>query len=82
MLREWPVTCLTYINTLDIAGVGNIKHLDYITLDYRLLNALIERWSPETNIFYLPVGEMIVTLEDIAVILDIRIDGDPLIDRV
>ncbi|PKA50956.1 Serine/threonine-protein phosphatase 7 long form like [Apostasia shenzhenica] len=82
MLREWPMTCPIFIDAFNIAGVGNIRYLDYIILDHRLLAALVRRLSLETNTFHLPVGEMIVTLQDIAVILGIRIDGNPLISHV
>ncbi|PKA60480.1 Serine/threonine-protein phosphatase 7 long form like [Apostasia shenzhenica] len=82
MLRELPVTYPTFINTLDITSVSNIRHLYYITLNHHLLTAFVERWSRETDTFYLFVGEMTVTLQDVAVILGIRIDGDPLIGRV
>ncbi|KAH9325903.1 hypothetical protein KI387_006081, partial [Taxus chinensis] len=37
--------------------------------------ALIERWNPEKNTFYLPTGEMIVTLEDVFRILRLPITG-------
>ncbi|PKA65580.1 Serine/threonine-protein phosphatase 7 long form like [Apostasia shenzhenica] len=73
---------LTFINALDIASVSNIRHLDNITLDHNLLIVLVDRWSPETNIFHLPVGEMTITLQDIAVILGVQIDGYPLIGHL
>ncbi|PKA63929.1 Serine/threonine-protein phosphatase 7 long form like [Apostasia shenzhenica] len=82
MLREWPVTCPAFIDALDVAGVGNSRHFDYITLDHRLLTALVEYWYPEINTFYLPIGEMTIMLQDVAVILGVWIDGDPLIGRV
>ena len=34
------------------------------------LTALIDRWRPETHNFHLPCGEMTVTLEDVAMILE------------
>ncbi|XP_066323182.1 protein MAIN-LIKE 1-like [Miscanthus floridulus] len=41
------------------------------------LTALIDRWRPETHSFHLPCGEMTVTLEDIAMILGVKIRGFP-----
>ena len=41
------------------------------------LTALIDRWCPETHSFYLPCGEMTVTLEDVAMILGVKIQGFP-----
>ncbi|KAL0906706.1 hypothetical protein M5K25_025221 [Dendrobium thyrsiflorum] len=43
------------------------------------LDITVMRWSPETNTFHLPVGEMTVTLEDVAMILGARIDVFPLV---
>ncbi|KAL4321735.1 uncharacterized protein DS421_14g464830 [Arachis hypogaea] len=42
---------------------------------YLLLSALVERWKPETHTFVLPVSEVIVTLEDVAHIFGLPIDG-------
>ncbi|QHN78255.1 uncharacterized protein DS421_19g659790 [Arachis hypogaea] len=44
-----------------------------------LINALVERWHPDTHTFHLPVGECAVTLEDVAVILGLLTDGLPVI---
>ncbi|KAI5447876.1 hypothetical protein KIW84_015355 [Lathyrus oleraceus] len=37
--------------------------------------ALLERWRPETHTFHLPIGECTVTLEDVYMLLGLRIDG-------
>ncbi|KAJ0978892.1 hypothetical protein J5N97_014366 [Dioscorea zingiberensis] len=50
-----------------------------VRLDHALLNAFIERWRPETNTFHLRVGEMTITLKDVAILTGLRIDGDPVI---
>nr|CAN62346.1 hypothetical protein VITISV_006921 [Vitis vinifera] len=41
---------------------------------------LVERWCLETHTFHLPVGEMTITLQDVVVILGLRIHGLPIID--
>ncbi|XP_015936334.1 protein MAIN-LIKE 1-like [Arachis duranensis] len=43
---------------------------------YPLLSALVERWRPETHTFVLPVREVTVTLEDVAHIFGLTIDGE------
>lgn len=40
----------------------------------------MERQSPQTNIFYLPVGEMAVTLQDVTINLGLNIGGPTLMD--
>ncbi|QHN95636.1 uncharacterized protein DS421_18g611430 [Arachis hypogaea] len=42
-----------------------------------LVNALIERWHPDTHTFHLPIGECSVILEDVALILGLPTDGLP-----
>ncbi|XP_048567141.1 protein MAIN-LIKE 1-like [Triticum urartu] len=42
------------------------------------LTALIDHWRPETHSFHLRTGEMTVTLQDIAMITGLPIDGNPL----
>ena len=42
------------------------------------LTALIDHWRPETHSFHLRTGEMTVTLQDIAMITGLPINGNPL----
>lgn len=44
-------------------------------MDGAALTALVDRWRPETHTFHLPSGEMTVTLQDVAMILGLPIDG-------
>ncbi|MFQ6666578.1 hypothetical protein Gotur_032878 [Gossypium turneri] len=44
-------------------------------LDLLLINALVERWKPETHTFHLPSSECTITLEDVALQLNLPIDG-------
>ncbi|KAD4384177.1 hypothetical protein E3N88_24345 [Mikania micrantha] len=44
-------------------------------LDRALIEALVERWRPETNTFHLPFGEATVTLEDVNVEWGLPIEG-------
>ena len=45
------------------------------TMDVPLLSALVDRWWPETHSFHLPCGEMTITLEDVAMILGLPLEG-------
>ena len=44
-------------------------------IDWPLITCLVERQRPETHTFHVPVGEMTITLQDVAIILGFRIDG-------
>ncbi|RYR47381.1 hypothetical protein Ahy_A07g033311 [Arachis hypogaea] len=51
--------------------------LGKLTLHNALINALIERWRPETHTFHLPHGECTITLENVAMIFGLLTDGLP-----
>lgn len=61
------------------AGFGHLRLIPAISLDNPLISALVERWRKETNTFHMTVGEMTVTLEDVACLLGLPIDGEPVI---
>jgi len=56
--------------------------LTYVIIDADLITALVERWREETHTFYLPFGEVTVTLQDVNVLLGLKIDGMPITGRV
>uniref|UniRef100_A0A453L8U5 Aminotransferase-like plant mobile domain-containing protein n=1 Tax=Aegilops tauschii subsp. strangulata TaxID=200361 RepID=A0A453L8U5_AEGTS len=47
-------------------------------LNAAAITALTDRWRPETHSFHLRTGEMTVTLQDIAMIAGLPIEGNPL----
>ena len=58
-----------------MCGLEHLSSIEQMTIDYALIRALVERWRPETNTFHLPCGEATVTLEDVAYIYGLPIDG-------
>ena len=64
------------------AGFLGVSRIRQIKLDHHLISALIERWRPETHTFHLPDGECTITLQDIAVLTGLPIDGRPITGRV
>ena len=79
-MREWEMDpCIRrYVMQSDFYGVYRVRH---ISLDWPLITSLVERWRPETHTFYLPIGEMTIILQDVAMILGLRIYGPPIIDK-
>ena len=57
------------------AGFYGIYHLGHIMIDWPLITCLVERWRPETHTFHASVREMKITLQDVAIILGLRIHG-------
>ncbi|KAL5184599.1 Serine/threonine-protein phosphatase 7 long form [Glycine soja] len=56
-----------------------IMKMGYLKINSALITAFIERWRPETHTFHLRCGEATITLQDVSVLLGLRIDGAPLI---
>ncbi|XP_050370587.1 protein MAIN-LIKE 2-like [Argentina anserina] len=78
MLEQWKLTP-KQIELVEKAGFGYFRMIPTISLDNALISALVERWRRETNSFHLAVGEMTITLEDVALILGLPIDGKPVL---
>jgi len=57
------------------ARVSGVAKLEQVTINNSLVIALVERWRPESLTFHLPVGEFIITLEDVALQLGLHVDG-------
>ncbi|RYQ87339.1 hypothetical protein Ahy_B09g094842 [Arachis hypogaea] len=54
-----------------------VSQIGVIPCQSAMINALIERWRPETHTFHFPVDECAVTLEDVAIILGLPTNGLP-----
>jgi hypothetical protein len=51
-------------------------------MDAAALTALVDRWCPKTHTIHLPSDEITVTLQDVAMILGLPIDGTPICGMV
>ncbi|RYR29579.1 hypothetical protein Ahy_B01g054013 [Arachis hypogaea] len=60
------------------AGFEYVAYMVEFEHDWPLASALIERWRSKSHTFHLPCGEIIITLQDVAYELGLRIDGDPM----
>ncbi|KAK5842822.1 hypothetical protein PVK06_005224 [Gossypium arboreum] len=61
---------------LELVGSGSATLIRTFDLRYDLISTLVERWHPETHTFYFPCAECTITLEDIALQLELPIDGN------
>ena len=73
-MRMWrmDIRIRPYVIRVGFYGVYRLGH---IMIDWPRITCLIERWRPETHTFHVPVGEMMITLQDVAIILGLSIDG-------
>ncbi|XP_072054179.1 serine/threonine-protein phosphatase 7 long form homolog [Arachis hypogaea] len=60
---------------LRFTGFYHASQIGAVESQKALVNALIERWHPNTHTFYLPIGECAVTFEDVALILGLLTDS-------
>ncbi|CAH9103670.1 unnamed protein product [Cuscuta europaea] len=60
------------------AGFLGVERIGNMRLDHFLITSLVERWRPETHTFHLPFGEVGISLQDVAILLGLSIDGMPL----
>ncbi|RYR38282.1 hypothetical protein Ahy_A09g043272 [Arachis hypogaea] len=61
----------------DLSVSLHVFQIGVVQCQKALVNALVERWYPNTHTFHFSVGECAVTLEDVAVILGLPTDGLP-----
>ena len=57
------------------AGFYGIYRLGHIMIDWPLITCLVKRWRLETRMFHVPFREMMIMLQDVTIILGLRIDG-------
>jgi len=68
-------------SALEIEGIVAATRLSLLiacsldTGDRGLISAFAERWHKETSSFHLPVGEVTITLDDVALLLHLPITG-------
>ncbi|KAL8515626.1 hypothetical protein ACS0TY_014350 [Phlomoides rotata] len=69
------------LDRLQLMGFYGPARCGYIKLNRHLITALVERWRPETHTFHFLVGEVIVTLQDVAIIYGLPIEGEFVVCR-
>ena len=77
-MKEWKLR-RSQRELLHVLGFGVFANSHVVlATDTKLISALVERWRPETNTFFMRQGEMTVTLEDVGYILGLPTQGEAL----
>ncbi|RWR76270.1 protein MAIN-LIKE 1-like protein [Cinnamomum micranthum f. kanehirae] len=63
------------------AGLYLLAQMRWMRIDHALIIGMIERWRPEMNTFHISSGEAAITLEEVAYINGLPIDGPPVTGR-
>jgi hypothetical protein len=79
LLDERYMPLLRQVNLL---AVAQIVCRGMPVFNARAIMVMVDRWRPETHFFHLPYGEMMMTLEDVAMILGLPIKGWHVTGRV
>ncbi|GMQ06244.1 hypothetical protein CsSME_00050900 [Camellia sinensis var. sinensis] len=78
-IRLWPWweqgNNATFVNIVEMSGLAHLTHCTYRFVNKIVVSSFVERWQPETNTFHFIVGEMTITLDDVATILGLPIVG-------
>ena len=58
-----------------MSGQQDLVYTGYATVPHALLMTLCERWHKETSRFHLHVGEVTITLDDVACLMHVPFEG-------
>ncbi|TVU34636.1 hypothetical protein EJB05_16477, partial [Eragrostis curvula] len=71
----WDERYAPFIRRAGLLPLARTVNAGLPRIDAPALTALVDRWRPETHTFHLPCGELTVTLQDVAMILGLPING-------
>ena len=70
-----PMVNERVIAIVKLLGLERLHMVPSIKLDHALIIAFVERWCLETYSFHLPHGEMMITLQDVEVVMVMPIES-------
>jgi hypothetical protein len=72
---QWDDKYTPFIRRSGFLPLATLIKTGLLKMDNAALTALVDQWRPETHSFHLPCGEMTITLEDVAMLFGLRVDG-------
>jgi hypothetical protein len=74
-LLSWDEWYTSFVHRARFLPLAHLISGGLPMMDSAALMALVDWWRPETHTFHLPCGKATVTLQDIAMIFGLPIDG-------
>ncbi|KAH0654430.1 hypothetical protein KY290_031375 [Solanum tuberosum] len=78
LIEKYP-THPRVLEVIRLAGLYGFYKSNQPTIDRSLITALVERWRPETHTFHFKIGEATITLQDVEVLYELPVNGDPVL---
>ena len=76
----------SFWDPVEASGLHDLIYTGYSSVPHAMIRVMCERWHKETSSFYLLVGEMTITLDDVSKLPHLPIQGrmldhDAVVDR-
>ena len=72
---RWDEQYVPYLRRAGMLPLARVVCAGLPAMDAPLLTTFVDRWRPETHSFHLPCGEVSITLQDVAMILGLPLEG-------
>ena len=72
---RWDERYAPYLRRAGLLPLARVVCAGLPVMDAPLLTAFVDLWRPETHSFHLPCGEVSITLQDVAMILGLPLEG-------
>ncbi|XP_039824642.1 uncharacterized protein LOC120686486 [Panicum virgatum] len=72
---RWDERYVPFLRRAGMLPLARVVCAGLPAMDAPLLTTFVDRWRPETHCFHLPCGEVTITLQDVAMILGLPLEG-------
>ncbi|KAK6781844.1 hypothetical protein RDI58_019640 [Solanum bulbocastanum] len=78
LVKKYPIHPRV-LEVIELSGLYGVYRSNRPIIDRSLITSLVERWRPETHTFHFRTGEATITLQDVEVLYDLPVNGDPIL---
>ncbi|RLN03246.1 hypothetical protein C2845_PM13G10090 [Panicum miliaceum] len=73
---RWDERYAPFLRRAGLLPLARVVCAGLSVMDAALLSAFVDRWRPETHSFHLPCGEVTITMQDVAMIVGLPLEGN------